>query len=222
MANRLGDSVKHIVSLGLLVLVVSGQTAAAQTNPDSIKFRNDCRLYAQIIATGAPSLHAQEASIHILGCPEAGEALAQQLSGLRQSSDTAQLEAYLGRVQGLRDGGLFQAATTLAQDRGATTLARITALKVLLRQPGFLWGGELADFANANGGACALVKVSQTAETRGAPLPGNYIDAIQALVAQMANDSTDAVSVRNAAGCVRNYVRARLKYYRDWPPPLSW
>lgn len=132
---------KYPTSVGLIVLAFNSQPAAAQANPDSVKFRNGRRLYARIIGTGNPSPQAQEASIHILACPEAGAALALQLSSLSQSSDTTQLEAYLGHIQGLRDAALYQAATTLAQDHAATALARITALEVLLRQPGFLWTG---------------------------------------------------------------------------------
>lgn len=205
---------KYPTSVGLIVLAFNSQPAAAQANPDSVKFRNGRRLYARIIGTGNPSPQAQEASIHILACPEAGAALALQLSSLSQSSDTTQLEAYLGHIQGLRDAALYQAATTLAQDHAAT------AWRVSPRSK--CYSASRGSCGPAAGGACALVKTPQTVETRGAPLPTNYVDAIRALVTQMAGDSADATAVRNAAGCVLNYIHVRLKSYRDWPPPPTW
>ncbi|HET7024224.1 MAG TPA: hypothetical protein VFI39_03360 [Gemmatimonadales bacterium] len=204
-------------------LVLLGASAArAQADPDSVHQRDDCRFWAQVLSTGHPAPHSQVAAMNILACPEAGSAMASALRNLTGESDTVVLEDFLSTIQGLRDGDLYAAATALAVDKGATPLARITALRVLLRQPGFLWEGGVRDFAMAPQGACGLAKLPTTTETRGAPLPADYLDAIQAIAAQIGADTTDVMEVRNAARCVGHYVHTRVKYYSDWPPALHW
>lgn len=206
--------------VGLVCLGVS--TAQAQADPDSVHQRNDCRFYSQVLSSGHPAPHWQEAASHILSCPEAGAAMTSALRNLASESDTAVAEGFLSTIQGLRDGDLYAAATALAVNKGATPLARITALRVLLRQPGYIWEGSVGDFAFAPQGACGLAKLATSTETRGAPLPPTYIADTQRLVAQIGADTTDVIEVRNAARCVGKYVRQRIKYFGDWPPPLYW
>lgn len=59
--RRLG----HVLS-GLALLVLASSAAAAQADPDSVKFRNDCRLASQVLTTGQPGPHTEDA-LSIIG-----------------------------------------------------------------------------------------------------------------------------------------------------------
>lgn len=55
-----------------VALTLCGSTVRAQANPDSVKLRNDCRLAQQVLTTGQPATHRQEALTIIGLCGREG------------------------------------------------------------------------------------------------------------------------------------------------------
>lgn len=61
------------VLYGLLLLAIASSGVDAQANPDSVKFRNDCRLAIQVLTAGHPSPRTDDA-LGIIGlCGRDGE-----------------------------------------------------------------------------------------------------------------------------------------------------
>lgn len=124
----------------LLVFVLAAtlgvQSAASQTNPDSVKQRNDCRLAEQILSSGHPHPHATWASTQILTCgPDAFlRSVTGGLRQLRNSSDTTGLSVLWNRALiHVNSRQVFDLGLEIASDPSAGPLARQYAFLGLLR-----------------------------------------------------------------------------------------
>lgn len=116
-----------LLAVGLLPLA-----ASAQANSDSIKHRNDCRLAIQVITTGQPAARSDWAMTFVRECAGFPAALRNSLSAARNSRDTAALARLTAPADWLRDGDVFTAAFELARDRGASPVARVFAIRVMM------------------------------------------------------------------------------------------
>lgn len=177
--------------------------------PDSVRFRNDCRLAAQVVATGRPAPHADWAYGLITTCgPEGGRALAEGLRALRAETDTARLEWITAHTHVLRDGAIFEAAMAVADDRGASRAARVYAFRTLvwLQRPSVLPAyGDLVRPFDANGQPTTTCGFGTNAvgfaPRLGAPLPADAGARIRALGTRVVNDRSEDAAVRSAAVC---------------------
>jgi hypothetical protein len=194
-----------IVSILALAPVVA---QAQESNPhDSVQFRNQCRLAAQIIRTGHPAPHLTWAYSHIPACGgEGGEALADRLRSLRHSRDTATVRALSVPLSMMRDRYVFDVAVEVAGDRSASDVARAYAFRVLMP---FVSEGASPAFNPWDpreplcGGYTTHAVVLQ-----GAPLSPGYTEQISTLARRVALDQGEPRSVRYAARCVLRYDRA--------------
>jgi hypothetical protein len=191
----------------LLTLAACAPRAVlAQDRPDSVHHRNDCRLAAQVISTGQPLPRREWALAVIQGCREGGPALARAMRESRLSSDTAYLNALTWPAIRLRDGEIFQAAMQVAADRGASTQARVFAIRTLMwsMYPG---GGidyaDLADLVQGRPRSCfGHGPSTHTSVTQGAALPVDFVARAKELAKTLDHDPTEPLPVRRAAVCL--------------------
>jgi hypothetical protein len=191
-------------------LLLSLRNAPALAQQDSIvQHRNDCRFAIQIIATGTPAAHRPWAFGQIDRCgSEGGRALAQALQGLRDVGvRTHDSERLVNAASGFRDRAIYETAMTLADDRGSTVFARVTALRVLLSliNPSLAPGYE--DMISES----HLFSIDFDPRTvHGEPLPPDYLIAIASRASALWSDITLAADVRNAARHVRSAASYEL------------
>lgn len=195
------------VLLALLLAV----PVTAQANPDSVKLRNDCRLAAQVLRTGHPAPRFQWATavIHRCGVHEAAPALVAALDRLRSSSDSAEVNQVWGQVQYLRDARVYRTAMQVARDKGASMVARMSALMWLqrIRAPRQLaLKDEVTGGFDANGrvrGGCGRYSrlAGESPFVAGEPLPLDFEAEITALGQTIAADESQPLDVRTAARC---------------------
>jgi len=191
----------------LLVLAACApRLVAAQERPDSVHHRNDCRLAAQVISTGRPLPRREWALEVIQNCREGGSALAGAMRESRLSSDTAHLNALTWPAIRLRDGEIFQAAMQIAADRGASTQARVFAIRTLMWSMypgGGLEYADLADLVQGRPRNCfGHGPSTHTIVTQGTPLPADYVARAKALARALDHDATETLAVRRAAVCL--------------------
>jgi hypothetical protein len=188
------------LALGVFLLTLP-RSAKAQAEPDSVKHRNNCRLAAQILATGEPAIHTQWALDQSWRCPETAEALSQRLRAAAGSRDTAALNAITAPAIELRDGRLFEAALAVASDQGATVEARIFAIRTLIhsmRPGGLITYDGLADREGDCYGGGPSVHQQITA---GSPLPSDYVERVHTLGRQLMSNTAAPPSIRHAGMC---------------------
>lgn len=189
-----------LLAVGLLPLA-----ASAQANSDSIKHRNDCRLAIQVITTGQPAARSDWAMTFVRECAGFPAALRNSLSAARNSRDTAALARLTAPADWLRDGDVFTAAFELARDRGASPVARVFAIRVMMWV--YLPGMELSySHLIADGDdipTCGGIGPSLHGDiVRRAPLPSGWEENGRALGRLLASDGTESVQVRQAARCL--------------------
>lgn len=197
----------YIVAVAVLALSTTAcASLSAQTEPDSIKARNDCRLATQAVTTGHPAVKIAWALRYIRTCPSAGPALAAALVTARESRDTASLARITAPTDWMRDRAVFDAALALVQDRGASAEARVFAIRPLIWS---LWpGGELnyGHLVDTDGDgvwSCGGMGPSAEGEiTEGTPLAAGWVARAHAVARAIVADSTAPASVRQAAKCL--------------------
>lgn len=127
---------KFVLAFTLLLTVGSASTAYAQVGaegPVDVKHRNDCRLAAQVIATGTVEPKSDWALSMISSCgAEGGRALAAAVRQSSSSSDTTWLNRLTQRALYLHDGQLYRAALEVAGATHASVPARIFAFRTLV------------------------------------------------------------------------------------------
>lgn len=172
-----------------------------QTNPDSVKHRNDCRLAAQVLATGNPAPRYQWALEMAWNCAEAAPMIAQRLEALANSLDTAALNALTAPTIKLRDGRIFAAALRVAGSKTATPEARAFAVRTLIyaMRPG--GGITYAALINPDAGCFGGGPSPHQSITPGAPLPADYVQQVNALGRRLARDTTEPESIRRIGFC---------------------
>ena len=203
----------HYQLLAVVVAVFGTGSAKAQANPDSVKFRDDCRLAAQVLQTGHPAPRLQWATAFISRCGADAQAAANvaALNRLRSGADTATLEQVWNQLQYVRDARVYRAAVEIAQDRSASVAARVDALLWLLRlrtpqqfasKEAVLGGFDAA--GNVRGGCGRLTHLAgKLPLINGDPIPGNFEVEIAALGSSISADRSEPLDVRTAARCAQ-------------------
>jgi hypothetical protein len=132
----------------------------------------------------------------------------------RTSHDTVALLRTYRHVDLWRDADVMQAALNVAGDAGASTQARVFALRHLLwlAQPGqeFAYGGLVAgnvavqkDGQNVIQPACRRSMIaSELPNASATPLPSDYLIRIHAAVSTIAASTSTPVALKNAAECL--------------------
>jgi hypothetical protein len=185
----------------LLAAACSPTIGTAQANPDSIRLRNDCRLAEQVLATGHPAPREKWALGVIWNCRDAGATMATALRAASTSSDTAYLNALTEPFIRLRDGAVFAAAVSVAQNPGATPPARVAAVRTLMYavQPGGYVA--LAALSNPHTLFCFETPSPHSEVLNGTPLPADYVQQVRTLFYRIEHDSAESQELRRAAHC---------------------
>jgi hypothetical protein len=184
-----------------ILLVLVAACAVAQTNPDSVKHRDDCRLAAQVLSHGRPAPRYEWALQMAWRCPEAASALGEEMEKMATVRDTAVLNALTQPTIQLRDGRLFDTALRVASDKHASTEARIFAIRTLIytMRPG--GGIDYRDLAERDRSCYGFGPSQHQTITQGAPVPTDYVARANAVGRQLAADTTEPDAVRHAGMC---------------------
>lgn len=192
---------RHIFAVAALLGAMPVAGAHAQSNPDSVKQRNECRLAAQVVRTGNPAPHAEWAANYLPFCDRAlyVQALEHALLRLRTSTDSAALLLHWGNAGFWQDRALFNTVVTVAQDRSASLQSRLWALRTLAR---YLDPEGRYTIQSISGPDCIL----------GRALPGHFVlrvitpwpsdwrDRARAVGSQVAEEAN--ATLRTAGRCV--------------------
>jgi hypothetical protein len=200
------------LSVAIIALTVSfAKPLLAQAEPDSIRRRNNCRLALQVIETGNPQPRQEWALQYIPFCAPGERAMAYlaRIRQLRQSSSVVNLRRAMP-LGVFRDAALFEAVADLAQDRTASTTARIVALMELSALVGDRYSFPV--FEGFSSGlnerglprrSCARTNAHPRGREDGAtPLPADYAPRVAAIADRIATDEAEPSEIRSAASCV--------------------
>ena len=132
--------------------------------------------------------------------------VADSISLLRTSSDTAILNRISRRARRWLDGRIFSAAVSVAGDSSATTEARVFAIRTLLEaaEPGLRM--SYADLASPDESkwSCSGMGVGTDGDRPTVqPLPADYVTQLRALGAQLALSAGSPIPVRLGGECLK-------------------
>jgi hypothetical protein len=194
-------------SVLLLIGLLMAGSAHAQANPDSVKLRNDCRLAAQVLATGhpAPDLEWAHGMIRSCGYDEWAEAASAAIRRLRSSTNEAELSSEWRHLRLLKDAGLFSTVLEIAEDRSASVPARLWALRTLATyiDPEGVYGALTERVPDSPRPACISSRAAGLPTFyEGRPLPDDYPAEARRMASRMNADPSEPANVRLAAICV--------------------
>jgi len=183
--------------------------AHAQAEPDSIKLRNDCRLAMQVLTTGhpAPRLEWARGFIGYCGNEQWATAKRAAILRLRASADENELGREWRFVWMLRDAELFNAVLQIAQDRNASTAARLWSLRTLANyiDPEGSYGALTRIIPGSREGQPQCITgraAGHMHEYSGKPLPSDFAAQARNLARALVADSGESLDLRTAAKCV--------------------
>lgn len=194
----------------ILALTTLPACALAQSRPDTVHDRNECRRAAQIVATGNPASLSVWAYERIASCgTEGGAALAHAIQRLRQSTEIAALDAISQSARTIRDGEVFAASLDVAADPAASAAARVFALRTLVStlSPGRILSYEQMTRSDAERACAGLLPSSHEMFSEGRPLPANPESLARDVALRVARDPSSPAHVVHAARCVLRYAR---------------
>jgi hypothetical protein len=190
----------------LLSLLIVPAAVQSQEQSDSVRFRNDCRLAAQVVRTGHPRPHTQWAFQRIHACgTEGAAALAERLAGMRNLNDKAEWQSVtFPAFRDMRDRRMYEVSLSIATDESATEVARGFAFRNLLWLVAPSADLESFDPWNAPGLGCIGSRF-EVYQAEGEPLPSDARDRIRAAARHAAAASSAPSAVRKSAICVLVY-----------------
>lgn len=117
-----------LIFLGL-VAVLGAPAGAQQTVADSVQFRNQCRLAAQVLELGEPANKRAWAAEFITACPDGAVFVAKAWD--MDPVDATELARLELRTSGLADERLSARLRSVAENASRPLLVRVAALSVL-------------------------------------------------------------------------------------------
>lgn len=196
----------------LAMAIMYAVPMAAQV--DSVHLRNQCRLAAQVIATGHPAPQDGWALQTIRSCGMDGaDAVASGLRSLRGAAYGPDMAALFKLTFWFQDARVYAIAADIAQDPAASLPARILAMRTLVwqieAQP--LAGGEysaLATGAPYDGRyKCPGIQVIDAVRFVGRALPQTYLADAEKLGLLFQRDTTLAPDLRRMGACLSMTAR---------------
>ena len=187
-----------LTSAGLLLaLLVAADPGLGQV-PDSVLRRNDCRLAHQVLTLGKPANRREWALHFIDGCGElGGQALASLVLEHRLEDEVGgELEQVVTRTQFLVAQEIFDAASDVAVDAGAGTVARVQAIRILFTQ---LYPGSLDPYDSFSENTTVVGGTLTEAALRNEPLPKEAFLATESRLRTLLTEGVVPDPVRNAA-----------------------
>ena len=115
---------------GALALLLSS-TAQGQANPDSIKLRDDCRLAEQVLSTGQPATHRQDALSIIGHCGREGIP-ATIAAWSSAGSDQTELQILVTATRAFASQEITDALVSTVGQASRPLEVRVAALQVLI------------------------------------------------------------------------------------------
>lgn len=202
---------KVVLVVALAIALPSCASAQAAGVSDSVHVRNRCRLAVQVITTGHPDPHTEWAYEYVRRCGAQGTAaVARAILASAANSNGGTWERLTTPAFYVRDAGIFEASLTVAQDRNASTTARVYSMKVLIQMlsPGTtlsyddLTRGPNAQRVCFGTGPGAHHEVEEVSG-----LPSDYRERVLAAMVPLSEDGATPFAVRQAATCVTVHAR---------------
>jgi hypothetical protein len=194
----------------VMAFLLVTSTAHAQTDPDSVKLRNDCRLASQVLRTGHPAPHLDWARgmIRYCGHNQWADAVAAAISRTRSSTNERELASEWRHLWMLKDAVLLDSVQSIASDHSASVGSRLWALRTLanLIDPEGIYGALTeTDSGDPDGRPVCIVSraAGVTMSYTRRPLPPDYVGRARATAASIISDESDVPTLRTAARCVQ-------------------
>src|SRR6266545_961476 len=204
-------SIRTYLCAALVASPVVPACAATQAIPrQGAVTAADCRSAIDALDRADPDVTTWDA---VPECGPAGAgALARALTRARtQPGAPLYLQAVTNAARSVRDGGILEAAETLARDREATRAARVAGLVILLGQyDPALWfplSYSWDQLVSSPLPACKLAPLTDTDHVAQHAMPADYVARIGAVMRDLAGDSESDVVVRRMAACLSGRVR---------------
>jgi len=191
----------------LLFFTVAGR-ASAQSDPDSIHARNDCRLAVQIVLEGEPA-NKRDWAIG-LG-PSCGAEFGKAVAGRLRLESHGQYSDEIGRIAdrtfGIKDATLLEAVLEVANDPSAGLEFRVSALRTAFWQvsPSRRWGpldafisGRVYDGSFS----CPSSPLTDSEPTVGEPIAASQVIRAMNLGDSISRDQHAPADVRRMAACL--------------------
>lgn len=201
------------------LLLAVGSSSAAMAQADSgvgstqVHHRNNCRLSHQILVSGQPANKFEWALGYSNGCGVlGGEGLAAVLPRYRAvAGPGGQLEKVVEAAALLTDGHVFDAALTLAEDRGAGVGARVQAMRIVYHQLNTATFQLYEAFVNDpwKTKTAYLPLVGSEASPVGTPLPSDALDKAEKVLSGIVSDVAVPGPVQLAATYLRDEIRLK-------------
>ncbi len=137
--------------------------------------------------------------------PAAGLAIAELIHGTRFSNDQATLDSLTQVTLRFTDGAVFNEALSIADDRAASVVARILAVRTLIYafQPFHRLSYEQITGAGATGiPNCVGSQLGSDSRSPGAPIRPDGRSLVVALASRLVADKSEPKELRAAASCV--------------------
>lgn len=118
--------------VALMLILPSCATAQQSEVPDSVQFRNDCRLAEQVLVLGEPA-NMRDWAVGFIGrCPEFPAAMVGAIEAMRPATVRMdEQEQIVFITVSTVDAGIFEAAMDVASDPSAGTIGRIQAIRIV-------------------------------------------------------------------------------------------
>lgn len=204
----------------LLATMLAGCASARSLDEVPIQAPRECESVRRLNARSpGPSYGAARPLKRVNACPErAGQAISEELSGLRNSRSPERLERASWLAHYLHDAQIYGAALDVAGDRRASLEARVNAFRVLhwtlrpSQSPGYSYFlGKPIDDSPALVTWCSCTGHyyhGYTADDQGWPaigrlVPEDFVVQIHSLAQRIEMDATEPQPVRWAASHVR-------------------
>ena len=124
-AGRIGAGL--LLSLCLAIPCI----AQAQADPDTVKLRNDCRLAAQVLSTGQPAPHRDQALATIGRCGAEGAAALVSLWG-GSFADRAELVQWVGATRRVATDAMADRLFSIMADPSSPLDKRLATMMVMV------------------------------------------------------------------------------------------
>lgn len=174
--------------IALVAVAVAAHPAAGQSStPDSVHFRNECRLMLQVLRLGQPANKWDWALHRVATCgPEGGQALSAQLDRLRGAAvRSRELDGVAAASVGFWDLSVFRTALGIASDESAGSAARIHSFRILLSQVRPYYSPRYEDLVGSD---TQMIEYDSPFWV-GEPLPRGYREAVLAAAKGVADRS---------------------------------
>ena len=198
---------KHLILTSLLLSFAAGTLPAQVETPAPPISPADCAAAAQTLTTGALAAADSQVRARELasGCND-GTSIATAMARWKASTDTASLARIFSPA--VADDAVANAAISVASDAGASTIARVLSINLLLARVYSSSPGNLRDISSTEPGDLCVVSSGLHDGADPRPLSSSVGPAARSAIAPLEGNGALPLSLRSAANCFMNAWRS--------------